>query len=448
MKTKEKGVVAEKFLKKCSKDFLADPKNLLARNAVSHVDLGEIAMDRDVYNQVNHTFSHQVKLEGKATNQRQTGRCWLFAALNTMRLPLMEKYQLEDFEFSQAYLFFWDKFEKANFFLENVITTVKEDAASRLLMWLTSKPIEDGGQWHMFVNLVKKYGVVPKDVMPEIFSSKNSVKINALLNAKLREFAIQLRAMHGKGQKATTLRKEKESMLEEIYKILAIFLGEPPVSFEWHFRNKKKKYKHFTGLTPQTFFKKHVPYKLDDKICLINAPTKNKPFNKLFTVNFLGNVTGGDIIKYINLPIENLRRFTMASLKGGESVWFGADVGKCFHRKLGVMDDQLYNYELVFGTDSNMTKAERLDYGESQMTHAMVFTAVDIKNKKPVKWRVENSWGKDSGDKGYFLMTDKWFDEFVYEVIVDKKYIPKNVLSILKQKPIVLDPWDPMGSLA
>ncbi len=440
--------VTEKTIKECSQNFQNNPKNLLARNALTHVDFTQVAMCRKTYFDVEHTFSHQIKDEGKATNQKSSGRCWLFAALNVMRLAMMEKYKMDQFEFSQTYLFFWDKLEKSNFFLENILATLNEETSDRTLMWILQTPINDGGQWDMFVNLVNKYGVIPKTAMPESYSSGHSNQLNSFLNRMLREFACELRNDHKDKATLPTLRKKKTEMLNEIFRILTIFLGEPPQTFDWSFRDKKKKFSTFLNLTPQAFYKKHVPYNVDDQVCLINAPTKDKPFNKLYTVKYLGNVVGGELVRYINLPSKDLRKYAMASLKDHNSVWFGCDVGKEFSRKLGVMDTKLYDYDLLFGITPKSTKAERLDYGQSQMTHAMVFTGVDVRKDGPRKWRVENSWGDEYGDKGYMMMGDDWFDEYLYEIVVDKKYVPKKVKDILKQKPIVLSPWDPMGSLA
>lgn len=442
------GTLTEETLKGYSKAFHASPKNRLAQNAMTHVDFGQVAMCRNTYNQIDHTFSHQVQGEGKATSQKRSGRCWLFAALNTMRLPLMKKYKLEDFEFSQSHLFFWDKVEKSNYFLESIIQTRKEDLKGRLMHWILRQPMEDGGQWHMFVSLINKYGVMPKSVMPETFSSSNSARLNTILDGKLRECAVKLRKMSDEGDSLAKLRTKKKEMMGEIYRIITIFLGEPPERFDWSFRDKDKKFKCFKNLTPQQFLKKHVPYKQEDKVCLIHAPTSDKPLNRLFSIQHLGNVVGGEDIQYINAPIDVLRNAAIASLKKGEAVWFGCDVGKELDRKLGVMDHGLFDYDLVLDTKIELTKGERLDYGESLMTHAMVLTGVDIPKTRPVKWRVENSWGDDLGSKGYFLMSDQWFDEFLYEIVVDKKYVPKKILDILAQRPIVLPPWDPMGSLA
>lgn len=428
--------------------FLADPKNRLARNAVTRVTVEDVAMDRSAFVANDHTFSVQVGLEGKATSQKRSGRCWLFAGLNVMRLALMQKYNLDEFEFSQSHLFFWDKLEKSNYFLENVIVTRDEPLNGRLVMWLLQDPIGDGGQWDMFINLVHKYGVVPKTSMPESFSSSNSPRMNWIVTHKLREFAGRLRDLASEGASEGALREAKEGMMEEIHRLLAIHLGEPPATIDWQFRDKDKVFHDFSGLTPQQFFREHVPYDPDDRVCLIHAPTDDKPLHRLFTVQYLGNMPEGHPVRYVNLPVDDLKKYAIASLQDGEAVWFGCDVGKHFHRDLGIMDTALYDYELVYGTGPGMDKAQRLDYGESQMTHAMVFTGVDIEDGKPVRWRVENSWGDEVGKKGYFVMSDEWFDEFMYEVAIAKRFLPPEVLAILEQDPIVLPPWDPMGSLA
>tara|TARA_B100000029_G_scaffold277802_1_gene272233 strand:- start:1732 stop:3096 length:1365 start_codon:yes stop_codon:yes gene_type:complete len=428
--------------------FSSDPKNLLAMNAVTRSSITDIAMSRKAFINAQHTFSHVVPLEGKATSQKSSGRCWIFAALNVMRLPLMEKNDLEEFEFSQSYMFFWDKFEKSNYFLESIIDTKERPVDDRTVMWLFQTAVSDGGQWDMFVNLVNKYGVVPKDAMPESHASSNSGLMNRVLLHKLREYAKQIRDLHQSGKDIGELRSLKEEQMQEIYRILCIFLGEPPKKFDWQFRDKNKKFFDFENLTPKKFMKDHVPFNINDKICLVNAPTDDKPLNSVLTVKYLGNVVEGFPTRYLNVGIDVIKKAASESIKNGEAVWFGCDVGKRFHRDVGVMDMKLYDYNLVIGTDTTLDKGARLDYGDSAMTHAMVFTGVDIQNKKIEKWRVENSWGDKVGSKGYFIMTDEWFDEFNYEVVVDKKYVSKEIQSLSKQKAIELNPWDPMGSLA
>lgn len=426
--------------------FRSDAKNLLARNAVTRGNVAEIAIDRNRSIQAVHTFSHLVKPLVPITNQKASGRCWLFAALNAMRLPLMRKYHLEKFEFSQTYLFFWDKLEKANYFLENIIQLREEELGCRLMSWLLARPHEDGGQWDMLVNLVEKYGLVPQEAMPESYHSGSSAKLNWLLNYKLREYAKELR--ESPATSSSQLRKIKLGMLEDVYRLLAIHLGEPPKRFDWRFHPKKGSFREFHDLTPQAFYSKHVPYKIEDKVCLIHAPTADKSYYKSYTVQYLGNVLEGHPVRYVNVPIDQLGNATLKSLKSGEAVWFGCDVAKDFHRDLGYLDTELYDYQLLLDLDLGLSKGDRLAYGESCMSHAMLFTGVDILKGKANRWRVENSWGDKAGEKGFFTMTNCWFNEHVYEVVVDKKFLSKKVQNILGRKPIVLPPWDPMGSLA
>ena len=444
-----KNSISKSNLNSFKNTFNSNKNAKISRNALVRSDINNIAMDWDGLRSIDHTYSDVVSNEmEKVTNQKASGRCWGFAGLNLMRLSLAEKYNLKNFEFSQNYFMFCDKLEKSNYFLENILKTFDEAYDSRLMMHLLSEPVQDGGQWDMFVNLIEKYGVIPQSVMPESFQSSQSRMMNGFLTRKLREFAYVLRDKNKKGVKLTQLRKDKEEMLSTIYSMLCIFLGNPPETFTWQIRNKKNKFIRIKNLSPLEFYKKHVNVKLKDKVCLIHAPMSNKEMNELYTVSYLGNVIDGEIIKYANVEMDVIKRASVKSLKNNEAVWFGCDVGKMFHRDLGVMDTSLYDYESVLNTQFNMDKKTRLEYGDSLMTHAMLFTGVDLIKNEPIKWRVENSWGEKSGNKGYFLMTDEWFDEYNFEVVVDKKYLPKRILKIFKQKPIMLDPWDPMGSLA
>ena len=442
------GEITMDAINQFNQEFCQDPKNMLAMNAVTKNSITDVAMSRNAFVNAQHTFSHLVPLEGKATSQKSSGRCWIFAALNVMRLPLMAKHNLEEFEFSQSYMFFWDKFEKSNYFLESIIDTKEKPVDDRTIMWLFQTAISDGGQWDMFVNLINKYGVVPKDAMPESYASSNSGLMNRMILHKLREYAKQLRDLNQSGRQVSELRKLKNNQMQEIYRILCIFLGEPPKKFDWQFRDKDKKFFDFQDVTPKEFMEKHVPFNINDKVCLVNAPTKDKPLNNVLTVKYLGNIVEGFPTRYLNVDIDVIKQAAAASIKDGEAVWFGCDVGKRFHRDIGVMDMDLYDYNLVIGTDTALDKGARLDYGDSAMTHAMVFTGVDIQNDQIEKWRVENSWGDKVGSKGYFIMTDKWFDEFNYEVVVDKKYLGRKLLKYLDREPVALPPWDPMGALA
>lgn len=435
-------------LDRFSASFEADPKNVLALNAVTKNEIREVALNRAAVSRIDHTYSHMIRT-GKATAQGQTGRCWIFAGLNTLRIHAMNRLNLEDFEFSQSYLMFWDKLEKANYFLENIIRTMNEPLDGRVVMWLLANIVPDAGQWDMFVNLVEKYGIVPKKFMPETKSSMATWSMNSLLVEKLREGARDLRVMHEGGASVDEMRKAKACVLEEFYRMLRIHLGTPPDRFYWEWRDKDDGFHRRGWITPREFYEEYVGFDLDSMACLINAPTKDKPYNRMYTVQYLGNVFGGHPVRYLNMPIEVMKRTAAEMVKDGRPVWFGADAGKASYRDLGVFDTEIYNYGMVYGTEFGLDKAERLDYGQSRMTHAMVFTGVDVDEEgNPRRWRVENSWGEEPGDKGFYTMTDGWFEEYNYEVMVDKKYLSEELLRVLDTEPIVLKPWDPMGALA
>ena len=400
----------------------------------------EVAMDR--------VFSIDIDT-GKVADQKRSGRCWMFAALNTMRHSMREKLHMkDDFELSQNYTFFWDKLEKSNYFLENVLQTAELPTSDRKVAWLMQTPQQDGGQWDMLVALIQKYGVVPQTVMPETFNSSNSTEINKQLNLKLRKDAVELRELVAANKSDADIQKAKEKMLNEIYRMLAYTFGEPPANFDFEYRDTDNNYHRIENITPQEFFKKYVGWNLDDYISIINAPTADKPFNHMYTVEMLGNVLGGRQVRHLNLDMQTFRKVAIEQLKHGESVWFGSDVGQESDRKKGIMDTNLYHQDELFDVDFSMSKAERLDYGESMMTHAMVLTGVDLVDGQPTKWKVENSWGDKVGEKGFFVMSDDWMEEFCYQIVVNKKYLPKDLQEILKEEPTVLAPWDPMGALA
>ncbi|OQX56030.1 MAG: aminopeptidase [Candidatus Cloacimonas sp. 4484_209] len=439
--------VTQTMIKGFKREFDKNIHNKIMMDAVTKVSVNDVAMSRKSIINMDFTFSHELET-GNITYQKKSGRCWIFAGTNTLRIYLMRKLNLKQFELSQSYPFFYDKLEKSNYFLENIIDTIDEDVMSRVVMWLLSAPINDGGQWDMFINLVEKYGAVPKNVYPETFNSSNSAIINSLLTHKLREYASILRDMRKKHNRISSIRKKKNEMMKEVYRFLAISFGVPPEKFDFEYRDKKNKFHRYRKIKPQEFYKKFIGLDLRDYASLINAPMGDKKYNTTYTVKYLGNIKGGKDVLYLNLPIETLKSLAVKQLKDNEPVWFGCDVGKYSDRKIGIMDTDLYDYNLVFNTDFSWDKGKRLDYGESKLTHAMVFIGVNLVNGKPVRWKVENSWGKDSGKKGYFVMSDNWFNEFLYQVVINKKYMPQKIRQLLKKKPVILPPWDPMGSLA
>lgn len=444
----DKAVTAD-LIAGCRGEFLSNPTYRLAMNAVCTTPVDKVAASRQAAVQVDHSFSVHLK-ENSVTAQKGSGRCWIFAALNTLRSTAIEKMGLaDDFEFSQNHIMFWDKFEKANYFLECVLSTLDEPVGSRLLDHLVRSPVEDGGQWHMFTALVKKYGVMPKSAMPETESSSSTGRMNAFVTAKLREYACRLRCAHQGGESCDQLRNSKREMLNEVYRFLCIHLGEPPTSFAWQWRDKDKNFHRVGEITPTAFYERFVGVDLDQMVCLVHDPRPGHEFNRTYTVKMLGNVVGADPIVYLNVELPVLKRAAVEQLQSGEPVWFGCDVGKYLAREGGVMDDSLFDYHLVYGTEVQLDKAERLMYGHSQMNHAMVFTGVDLDDEgQPRKWRVENSWSEESGLKGWFQMSDSWMDEYTFEAVVHKRFVPQVALDALELPPVELEPWDPMGSLA
>ena len=415
------------------------------QNAVLKNGINNAVVNNEVYNRTHHVFSENIET-GKVTYQKQSGRCWIFAALNTFRHKMNKEYNLENFELSQSYVFFWDKFEKSNYFLDNIIKTRNEEIDSRIVRHLLQTPQQDGGQWDMLVSVIKKYGVVPKSVQGEVFHSSSSAMLNNLLNKKLRLGAQKLREANNMSE--DQLIELKDEIMDEIYAFLCVMLGAPQEVVDFEYYDKDKKFHRDLGLTPVEFFNKYVNMNLDDYISIINAPTDDKPYYRTFTVDFLGNVTGNEV-KYLNLPMDEFKNLAIEQIKQGETVWFGCDVGQISDRLGGMMDLDVFEYEQSFGFDILQDKKNSLDYSESLMTHAMVLSGVNLdENGKSNRWKVENSWGEEPGNKGYFVMSDAWMDRFTYQIVVNKKYLTEKQKEALKQDPIRLKPWDPMGSLA
>ena len=433
--------------------FAQHPTAQLMQNAVTENGVDDIALNRQIITSTDHTFSHLLDDWG-VTNQKRSGRCWMFAGLNVFRPAAMKAMNLKDFEFSQNYTLFWDKLERANFFLEAIIDTATREVDDRTVAWLLEHPLDDGGQWNMFVNIVKKHGLVPKAVMPESRCSSHTKQMNSIIITKLREGALQLRSISADAEEATAdqMREAKQEILETVYRILCIHLGTPPSQFNWQWNDKDKEFTRDGEMTPLEFSEKYGSSTLDDFICLVHDPRPSSPASQTFTVDYLGNVVGGDIVRYLNVDIQTMKEIAMQTILDGEPVWMGCDVGKMMRRDLGIWDAQLFDYEGVYDTRFSMSKSERLFYHQTVMTHAMLFTGVDVietpEGPKPRRWRVENSWGDEHGRKGFYVMNDSWFDEYMFEIATHKKYVPKELVEAWQQEPIHLPPWDPMGALA
>jgi bleomycin hydrolase len=426
------GQLSPAFLQGAKAAFLASPKNRLAQNVITKVSVLEAAVDRDAHAGTNHHFSTALRdtlgEEGLATSQGGSGRCWMFAMLNTLRLPIIKALDLpRDFELSQSYLFFWDKIERSNFFLQTIIETPDEPFDSRLIQYLLQAPVNDGGQWDMCVNLITKYGVMPQEVFPESETTMAAARMNYMLTNKLRQFASELRDLWSAGMSTAELQAKKLEMMAVVHNVVMIHMGTPPTEFSWSYTDKQNKFHSMAGITPQDFYAKVCPVDVTTKISLINDP--RNPYYKLYTVDRLNNMVGGLPVRYVNLPVEELHKYAMATLDANEPVWFGCDCGKFMEREQGIFDTDLFDYELIYDTAPGMDKLTRLNFGESAMTHAMVFTAYDrpAGEALPTKWRVENSWGSGAGDKGYYVMTKAWFDEWMYQIAVDVSALAPEV---------------------
>ena len=427
--------------------FEANPSSRLMQNAVAQYPVNDIALERSVVVGATHTFS-DVLDDWSPTQQGDSGRCWLFAGLNLCRVDTMKKLNVKQFEFSQSYLMFWDKVERANYLLESIIETADRPVDDRTVAWLLEKPLEDAGQWEMFVNLVKKHGAIPKGSMPETESSGNTRSMNSVLYYQLRLGATRIRALHQRGAGVDAMRIAKHEILKVIYRVLCIHLGTPPVRFDWQWTDRDDKFHRDAQITPLEFAEKYIVTPLDDFACLVHDPRESSPMERMFTIGYLGNVTEGARVEYLNVEIDQIKEITLRLLQDGKPVWMGCDTGKQNHRNLGIWDARLYDYPGVYDTEFPLNKAERLDYHQTQMTHAMLFTGVDVVDGIARRWRVENSYGDTVGDKGFYVMNDSWFDEYMFEIAVPKSYLPEKLRRALKQEPILLPPWDPMGALA
>lgn len=435
------------LLDRLGKEFDADPTLRLMQNAVTKTSVNEVALDRRVVTSIDHSVSHVID-DWDATDQKQSGRCWLFAGTNLLRAGAAAKLNVKDFEFSQNYLLFWDKFEKANHWLESILATAERDVDDRTVAHLLATPAEDGGQWNMFTALVRKHGLVPKVAMPETWSSSKTAPMNRDISAILRQAARELRTSAADGADDETLQMHKESALAAIHRLLCIHLGTPPQTFLWQWADKDKGFHRDGEMTPLEFAERYVTIPLDEYVCVVHDPRPNSPYGRTYTVEHLGNVVGAPPVTYLNVEPELMKSLAADAIVGGEPVWFGCDTEKMCSPELGMWDAQLFDFDAVYRTENTLDKADRLVYGDSLMTHAMLFTGVDIVDDAPRRWRVENSWGTEKADKGFYTMNDNWFAEHVFEIAVRRSALPAELQQVLDTEPIVLPAWDPMGALA
>jgi bleomycin hydrolase len=437
--------ITDKQIAELRKAFDAKPANKVAQNAVTSVQLPDLTLNRDIVQEIDNTFS--VKLdEWKVTSQKRSGRCWLFAALNLFRVGAMKKMNVKEFEFSQAHIHFWDKFERSNHFLEAIIDTAECPVDDRTIHFLLSDPIGDGGQWNMAMNLIEKHGLVPKSAYPESNTSSATRWMNTELKNILRSSACEIRSILENGGSKEDARAHKEKRVSDIWNMLCIHLGTPPTTFDWQWRDKDNEFHRKGSMTPQEFAEEYVDVDWRNYVCIVNDPRNE--YYQTYTVDYLQNVAGGPPVVYLNVPSDEMKDITQKLLENGVPVWMGCDVGKEMDRKGGYWDANLFNVSELYGVEYGMNKENRLRHGQTMMTHAMLFTGVDVVDGKPRRWRVENSWGGDTGQKGYYTMNDSWFDEYMFEIAAPKDYLTEKMQTGLETEPVVLPAWDPMGSLA
>ncbi|XP_060865392.1 bleomycin hydrolase-like [Metopolophium dirhodum] len=450
--------VTNDLLSKFKDTFFSNSSNVLAQNICVTYDPFQVSLSRNRFqDQITSTNNFSTKIKGCGNpigDQKYSGRCWIFACLNVIRVPFMKQYNIPQFEFSHAHLFFWDKIERSNFFLNAIVSTAKDGHTldSRTVMHILKNPIEDGGYWNMAVNIIEKYGLMPKLNFPESFNSEDSKELNCILNSKLREFAIVLHDMVTNNATNSNISDQIEKDMCIVFRIVGVCLGIPNQTFKWYYRRSANEPLLYQSFTPLEFYNTMVRpvFHLEDKVSLISDPRVNKEFGRLYTLDLIGNVQEGTKIMRNNQPIEVLLEACKQSIATlGEPVWYSCEVYQRFSNELGIEDLKIHDIESLFGTDISipMTKSERILYHESYPTHAMVLTGFHEENDEVTRWRVENSWGKRNvNTNGFIMMTTEWFKEYVFEVIVDKSLLPKCVLDVFSQEPIVLPVWDKLGS--
>lgn len=438
--------ITNSFLEKELEAYKNDKTETVFRHALVKNSLLDVVSTDDDKKDIDYNFDVEVKTM-KATNQKSSGRCWIFAATNVIREKIAKELNIDNFEVSQSYLAFYDKLEKCNFFMENIMKEIDKDYDDRTLSFLVSEGVGDGGQWDMLVNVINKYGICPKNVYDETFNSSNTNTINRLLNFNLRKFTSEAKDLN-KEKGIEAVEKLKEEYLKKIYRFLISLYGIPPKAFNFEYTDKDGKCHREKISSPLEFKDKYLGNFLDQFVSIINAPTETKPFNQIFTVKYLGNVEGGKPVTHLNVEMDRMKELIVKQLKDNQIVWFGSDVSFFGDRTGGVWSDKSFDFETPTGLNFIMNKGRSLDYRASAMNHAMCITAVALDKDVPTKWKIENSWGTTSGKEGYYIMNNSWFDQFVYQAVINKKNLNEKELKALEGKAIELKPWDPMGSLA
>ena len=438
-----KGGISPGMLEQIKQSYQGTASDKALRNAIGSNDIRKLALNQENLTGMDTHFSIKVNSKG-ITDQKSSGRCWLFTGLNVMRAKALAKYDLPSFEFSEIYPFFWDQLEKSNLFLQGILDTSKSPMSDKTVEWLFQHPLSDGGTFTGVADIVSKYGLVPKEAMPETNSSDNTSRMANLISLKLKEYGLQLREMAANGAKAATLEKEKTTMLGTIYRMLVLNLGVPPTEFDYVRKDAKGNPVETEHHTPMSFLEKYGDKQLlTNYVMLMNDPSRE--YYKCYEIDYDRHRYDGKNWTYVNLPIEDIKEMAIASLKDSTMMYFSCDVGKCLNSERGLLDVRNYDYESLMGTTFGMNKKQRIQTFSSGSSHAMTLMAVDLnKDGKPVKWMVENSWGASAGYQGHLIMTDEWFNEYMFRLVVETKYVPAKVMELFKQKPLRLPAWDPM----
>ena len=441
----QNGGISPEMLQQIQQSYQGTATDKALRNAIGNNDIRKLALNQENRKALDTHFSVRVNTKG-ITNQESSGRCWLFTGLNVMRAKAIAKYDLPAFQFSQVYSFFWDQLEKSNLFLQGVIDTGKSPMSDQTVEWLFKHPLSDGGTFTGVADIVSKYGLVLAEAMPETHSSENTSRMANLISLKLKEFGLQLRDMIAKGVKPAALEKEKAAMLGTVYRMLALNLGVPPTEFDFIRRDGQGNPVETEHHTPMTFLEKYGdPTLLTDYVMLMNDPSRE--YYKTYEIDYDRHRYDGKNWTYVNLPLEDIKQMAIASLKDSTMMYFSCDVGKQLDSERGLLDVNNYDYESLMGVKFGMNKEERIRTFSSGSSHAMTLVAVDLDEAgAPKKWLVENSWGAASGWQGHLIMTDEWFNEYMFRLVVETKYVPEKVMKLFKQKPVRLPAWDPMFS--
>ena len=431
-------------LQQIKESFVKDANSAALQNMLTQDNnIKNKTMNWDLQGKIDHYFKYRVNVKG-ITDQKSSGRCWMFTSMNVLRPAVMEKYNVASFDFSHNYNYFWDIFEKSNLFLENMIATADKDMDDREVVTFFRSPVDDGGVWNLFYNVAEKYGVVPQSVMPETAHSNNTKQMVSVINERLRGGGYKIREMAAAGKKEADLRAEKITVLKDIYRVLALCLGEPPVEFAWRYKDKDGNV-HTLKSTPMEFYKGIIPTDYDPQnyVMIMNDPTR--PYYQVYDIKNYRNTVEGINWVYLNLPNEDIKAAALASIKNNEAMYASCDVGKQSNTSQGIMDPDLYQTAQLLGIDLSMDKKARILTRQSGSSHAMALIACDTdENDKPVKWEFENSWGPESGHNGYLTFTDRWFDEYMFRIVINKKYLDSKAIEALKKKPVQLPVWDYM----